>query len=360
MPSRARREPRGGADDVRAPFEIGGVTVVAGGQALVDLPVARLSNHTPVTLPVRVVHGHKDGPTLFVSAAVHGDEILGVEVIRRLLNTPGLKSLKGTLMCVPIVNVFGFLSKSRYLPDGRDLNRMFPGFPGGSLAAELAYLFMEQIAKRSDFGIDLHSGSNNRSNLPQLRVDLAGPNLQDLAEAFGAPVVVQSGLREGSLRKAAREAGLEVIVYEAGEALRLDELSVRGGVRGILHVMHELGMLGPRHANRSKHKPVFAKSSKWIRAPDGGIFRAHKRLGESIAAGDTIGGITNPYEGIDVPVVADAEGIIIGKTNVSVVNRADALFHVAKVARPGPAEGKIGEISNALGEDPIFDEDEIV
>jgi len=334
--------------------------IAAGTQALVDLPVARLSNHTPVTLPVRVIHGQKNGPTLFVSAALHGDEILGVEVIRRLINTPGLKALKGTLLCVPIVNVFGFLSKSRYLPDGRDLNRVFPGFPGGSLAAELAFLFMEEIAKRSDFGIDLHSGSNNRSNLPQLRVDLVSNELRELAETFGAPVIVQSSLREGSLRKAAREAGLEVIVYEAGEALRLDELSVRGGVRGILHVMHKLGMLGPRHANRSQHKPVFAKSSKWVRAPDGGIFRALKGLGESIAAGDTIGGITNPYEGTDIPVIAEVDGIIIGKTNVSVVNRADALFHIAKVPRPGPAQGKIDEIATALGEDPIFDEDEIV
>lgn len=334
--------------------------MAAGCQKLIDLPVAHLSNHTPVTLPVRVVHGRRDGPTLFVSAAVHGDEIQGVEIIRRLLNTPGLRSLRGTLLCVPIVNVFGFLAKSRYLPDGRDLNRMFPGFAGGSLAAELAHLFMEQIAKRSDLGIDLHSGSNNRSNLPQLRVDLVTPGLTALAEAFGAPVVVQSGLREGSLRKAAHEAGLEVIVYEAGEALRLDELSVRVGVRGIVHVMHHIGMLGLRHANRSKHKSVFAAASKWLRAPDGGIFRALKGLGDSIAPGDIIGGITNPYEGVDVPVLADVDGIIIGRTNVSVVNRADALFHVARVANAGPAQGQIGEISSAIGEDPIFDEDEIV
>ncbi|CFX08941.1 Succinylglutamate desuccinylase/aspartoacylase [Candidatus Filomicrobium marinum] len=345
---------------MRTPFKIGGASVTAGSQGLVDLPVAHLSNHTPVTLPIRVVHGRRDGPTLFVSAALHGDEILGVEIIRRLLNTPGLKSLQGTLLCVPIVNVFGFLSKSRYLPDGRDLNRMFPGYLHGSLAAQLAHLFMEQIARRSDFGIDLHSGSNNRANLPQLRVDVVTPELRDLAEAFGAPVILQSGLREGSLRKAAREAGLEVIVYEAGEALRLDEFSVRGGVRGILHVMHHLGMLGPKHANRQKHRSVFATSSKWIRAPDGGIFRALRGLGDSIAAGDIIGGITNPYEGTDVPVLAEVDGIIIGRTNVSVVNRADALFHVAKVAHPKPATGQIGGISDAIGEDPIFDEDEIV
>lgn len=344
----------------RAPFEIAGTSVKPGTHHFADLPVARLPNHVPVTLPVHVLHGRRDGPVMFVSAGIHGDEILGVEIIRRLLNTRGLTGINGTLICVPIVNVFGFLAKDRYLPDGRDLNRVFPGSESGSLAGQLAHLFMREVVLKSELGIDLHTGARQRANLPQLRGDFDKPELRELAERFGAPVVLQSTLREGSLRQAARSAGIEVLLYEAGEALRLDELSVRVGVKGILRVMRHIGMRTRTVAGGDGNRPVFSKSSSWVRAPEGGIFRAHKALGDSVNIGDILGIVTDPCEGKEFPVQAQFSGIIIGRVNISVVNRSDPLFHIARVARPLTAEGRIEQITEEIGGEPIFDEDEIV
>lgn len=345
---------------MRPSFQIAGTEVAAGTRQLVDIPVAKLPNHTPVTLPVQVLHGRRDGPTMFVSAGIHGDEIVGVEIIRRLLNTRGLKSLNGTLLCVPMVNIFGFLLQSRYLPDGRDLNRVFPGTNNGSLAGQLARLFMSEIVSRSDLGIDLHTGANNRTNLPQLRGDFENARARELADIFGAPVVLQSNLRPGSLRQAARDKKVEVLLYEAGEALRLDELCVRIGVKGILHIMQHIGMMKPAKSHKPTRAPVYAQSSSWLRAPEGGIFRAHKSLGDSVKKGDTLGVVSDPYESNDFPVIADFDGIIIGRTNIAVVNRADALFHIARIAKPTTAENRIGVISEEIGGDPIFDEDDIV
>ncbi len=326
---------------------------------MIDIPVARLSNNTPVTLPVHVIHGRRSGPTLFVSAAIHGDEILGVEVIRRLLNAKGIDSLKGTLLCIPIVNAFGFLAQTRYLPDRRDLNRVFPGSRNGSLAGQIAHLFLKEIVARSDFGIDLHTGSFNRANLPQIRADFADKDLKKLAESFAAPVILESTIRQGSLREAANSYGVGMLIYEAGEALRLDEIGVRAGARGIQNVMHTLGMLSTRFARNSKASPVFAQTSRWTRAPDAGLFRAFKTLGDSVEVGDILGLVTNPYEGIDTEVSAPIAGIIIGRINISVVNRADALFHIAEVERPGIAETRIESISSELENDRSIDEEEI-
>src|SRR6056297_451757 len=171
----------------RKPFEIGSATVAPGTRARVDIPVSTLSNHTPVNLSVEVVHGKRAGPVMFVSAAIHGDEVIGVEIMRRLLRAAPLNSMAGTLLAVPIVNTFGFLNHSRYLPDRRDLNRVFPGLSEGSMASQLAHIFMEQVVARSNVGIDLHSAAIHRSNLPQIRLTPGNARLEDLGRAFGAP-----------------------------------------------------------------------------------------------------------------------------------------------------------------------------
>ena len=344
---------------MRNDFRIGGVLVRPGSRALIDLPVAMLSNHTPVTLPVHVLHGRREGPVVFINAAIHGDEVIGIEIIRRLLSTK-LHGLRGTLLLVPIVNAFGFIAQTRYLPDRRDLNRCFPGSEKGSLAGQIAHLFLKEVVAKADLGIDLHTGAINRSNLPQLRGDFTTAKLRELAEAFGPPVILHSKLREGSLRHAACELGVNMLVYEAGEALRLDELSVRAGMRGILRVLYAMGMTNIKATPRRPISPVYSGSSRWTRADDGGLFSAYKTLGDSIAIGDVLGVVTNPYDGTAVEVKATHTGVIIGRTNISVVNSADALFHIAQVAQPVQAEDRIEEISDVLDGDPIFDDDEIV
>ena len=343
-----------------APFRIGEAAVEPGTQVVVDLPVSRLSNHTPVTLPVRVFHGRRDGPTLFVSGVIHGDEIIGVEIIRRLCRVAPLRRLRGTLLCIPIVNVFGFISHSRYLPDRRDLNRSFPGSPNGSLAGQLAHLFTNEIVARSNVGIDLHSAALNRTNLPQLRLDFGQGRCLELAKAFGVPVIINSLERPGSLRQTSKDHDVDVMTFEAGEALRFDEFAVRAGVRGILRVMKALGMISARSVADARHRPTLSEASSWTRAPESGILRTFKTSGESVTSGDLLGVIANPYEDIETEVRTTAPGLIIGRTNLPVVNQGDALFHIARVPSASHAERKVGAIEIELQGDPIFDEDEII
>ncbi len=326
------------------PFAIGDQLVKPGQRTCIDLPVPGLYTHTPLALPVHVLHGNTPGPTLFVSAAIHGDEINGVEVIRRLLKLSLLKSMKGTLLAVPVVNVFGFLHLSRYLPDRRDLNRSFPGSESGSGASRLANLFAREIIERSNYGIDLHTGAIHRANLPQIRANLEDETTLRLASAFGVPVMINSDIRDGSLRQYAAEKGVPTLLYEAGEALRFDEACIRGGVRGVLSVMREIGML--RRTPRGKGKPtdpVLAKRSAWVRAPISGVFRPTKDLGDRVHKGQAIGVIADPFGTDEVMVEANVNGLIIGHTRLPPVHEGDALVHIAQFHRPGIAEDAVEE-----------------
>lgn len=343
----------------RAPFKLGDTAISPGMRQTVDLPVSVLSDHTPVTMSVHVVHGRRPGPTLFVSAAVHGDEVMGVEVARRLLRAPQLGSLRGTLLVVPIVNAFGFLNHSRYLPDRRDLNRSFPGSETGSLASRLAHLFIREIVERSDFGIDLHSAALHRTNVPQIRVSPAKKETMKLANTFGAPVVITSNLREGSLRQCAEAAGVDVLLYEAGEALRFDELSARVGVAGILRVMRALGMVAAKGIPKASGTPAHASSSSWMRAPAGGLLRAFKASGDAVTMGETLGVISDPFGETEIEVKSLLSGIIVGRTNLPVVNEGDALFHIALPESSDP-ETAAAHVSAELKTEPLFDEDEII
>jgi predicted deacylase len=344
----------------RAPFEIGAHIVAAGRRQTVDLPVSVLSDHTPVTMSVHVIHGRQDGPTVFVSAGVHGDEVIGVEIVRRLLRVKNLGSLRGTLIVIPIVNAFGFINRSRYLPDRRDLNRTFPGSMEGSLASRLAHLFLTEIVQRCDLGIDLHSAAIHRTNLPQIRISPGSGRTAELAEVFGAPVILESPLRPGSLRSAAKDLDTEVLLFEAGEALRFDEMAVRAGVAGILRVIRYVGMIGGRGINKAKTPPQLCAFSKWLRAPAGGILRAFKANGDVVAEGDVLAAVSDPFGEKEKEVVATFDGIIIGRAVLPIVNEGDAVFHLAHVKSVSRAEGAIGDLTDQLSADPLFDEDEII
>ncbi len=340
----------------RAAFEFGGQQLQPGERRTIELPMSVLSNHVPVTLPVHVVHGRRSGPTLFLSAAIHGDEITGVEVVRRVLKVAALKRMAGTLLAVPIVNAFGFIGHSRYLPDRRDLNRVFPGSSQGSLASQLAHLFMTEVVRRSQYGIDLHSAAIHRSNLPQIRADLSDPATLELARIFAAPVVVHANLRDGSLRQAAREAGVVVLLYEAGEALRFHEIAIRTGVRGVLRVMSHLGMLR-RSPLKDIALPPRALSSYWVRAPIGGILQGRLRLGTAIADAERLGVITDPFGEVVEPIHARRGGLVIGMSKLPIVNRGDALYHIAQLARGGDYSVSVSELEQELESDPVLDGD---
>jgi predicted deacylase len=313
------------------PFRIGGVDVAPGEHASIALPVTNLYTRGEVTMPVRVVRGKKAGPVLFVSAAIHGDEINGVEIIHRLLASKSMAKLRGALIAVPVVNVFGFLSHSRYLPDRRDLNRSFPGSERGSLAARMARLFMDEVVAKSTHGIDLHTAAVHRRNLPQVRATLDQPGVLEMAESFEVPVIVNAELRDGSLRAAVHERGIPLIVYEGGEALRFGPMAIRVGYRGILGVMRKIGMLPKSEKAKKMQKPSMARSTSWVRAPESGVLRVRIGLGSHVSEREELGRIGDPFGGGEITVVSPVSGILIGMTQIPLVNEGDALFHIAQI-----------------------------
>lgn len=349
----AKAEPQARASG-RAPFVIGGENIAAGSRQIVDLPFSLLVNHTPITLPVEVIHGRRDGPCVFVSAALHGDELNGIEIIRRLLTLPNLEKLRGTLIAIPMVNAFGLIGHSRYLPDGRDLNRSFPGSARGSLAAQLADLFVREIVDQATHGIDLHTGAVNRPNLPQVRAHLADPEVKRLAKAFGAPVMINSPPRPGSLRETALARKIPILLYEAGEALRFDETAIRGGLDGILRVLNSLKMLPRRGVRSSRLKPVESHGSYWVRAPISGVLNSYYGLGAHIAAETVLASVADPFGQLREEVRARDGGIIIGQTLLGSVNQGDATFHVARV-RNAEAAAETVEAFNEYLADPVDD-----
>ena len=309
-------------------IEIAKETVAPGQLRRFELPVSRLATQTLVSLPVTIVNGIEPGPILWLSAAIHGDELNGVEIIAQILGRINPQKLRGTIIAVSIVNVFGFIEQSRYLPDRRDLNRSFPGSETGSLASRLANLFMREIVERSTHGIDLHTAAVHRINLPQIRANLEDEATYHCAQAFGAPLMMHSSTRNGSLRHAATKKSIPVLLYEAGEALRFDPLAIKVGVAGILGVMNYLEMYQDELA------PIVGTSlesrkSKWIRASCGGIFHLSVNLGDQVLKKQELGFITNAFGERRVPVRAKVGGIVISHIQNPLVNQGDAIIHIA-------------------------------
>lgn len=340
---------------MRAPITIGEMVFQPGEQGTVDLRVPDLYTHTGITLPVYVIHGKRPGPVLFLSGALHGDEINGVEIIRRILHRKSINRLNGTLLAVPVVNIYGFINKTRYLPDRRDLNRSFPGTDHGSLASRMANVILTEIVSKCTHGIDLHTAAIHRDNLPQIRAVLDDPETERMARSFIAPVILDTKIVAGSLRESAEEMKVAVIVYEAGEALRFDEVSIRAGVKGIISTMRALEML-PKLKSSKKMilEPMVARSSTWVRASQSGIVRAEKPLGARVTQGERLGVVSDPFGAKEEIISATADGIIIGRTNIPLVNEGEALFHIARFKSPDTAADKVGEFLNEL--DPATDE----
>ena len=316
------------------PLEVGGVYVKPGERRRLEIPVGRLPTGTDLSLPIVVVNGRKPGPTAWISAAVHGDEVNGVEIIGGVLDRIVPRDLAGCLITVPIVNVFGFNAQSRYLPDRRDLNRSFPGSERGSLAARVAYLFMQEVVRKCQYGIDLHTGSNHRTNLPQVRANLHDVQTQRLAEAFAAPVMLHAAAIDGSLRKAATDAGARTIVYEAGEPLRFDSAAIDLGRDGVLRVLAALGMLKSAPKKRGPHSALVAKTT-WVRALNSGILRLDARLGQNVVASQRLGMVADAFGEDATPLLAPEDGLVIGHTNNPLVQQGEAVLHLATMAPEG-------------------------
>ena len=344
-------------------LRINGEVISPGTRTTIGLPLPKLYTHTPISMPVHVIRGNKEGPRLFVCAALHGDELNGVEIIRRILQLSSLSRLRGTLIAIPAVNLYGLIHHSRYLPDRRDLNRSFPGSEKGSLSARIARTFMDAIVTQCTHGIDLHTGAIHRSNLPQIRANLLNEETRHMANAFGAPVILNSIERDGSLREAAMEAGVPLLLYEAGEALRFDEMSIRAGVKGVINIMRFLGMLPKTRKKRSVTEPVEARSSSWVRAPASGMLRILKPLGQKVRRGDLLGLVDDLYGEVVTRVEATFSGIIIGRTEIPLIHEGEALFHLARFEDLVEAEQQVegfqeknieGTVSELKDEPPVI------
>lgn len=309
--------------------EIGEQRIEPGQRVRFQLPVARLPTETWMSLPIEVVHGRQPGPTLCLTGAVHGDEIIGVEIIRQVLAGLTPEALAGAVIAAPIVNVFGFISQSRYLPDRRDLNRSFPGAPRGSLAARLAHQLMTDIVSHSTHGIDLHTGSNHRTNLPQIRANLRDRETRRCAEAFAAPVMMDAQIRDGSLRQAATASGIHVLLYEAGEPLRFDADAIQRGTHGVLRVMAALAMCDLPEELPPSVPSVEVYRTSWVRARRGGILRLEVGLGDRVEKGARLGTIGDAFGHDQVAFKAPFSGMVIGAATNPLVYQGDGILNLA-------------------------------
>jgi predicted deacylase len=348
-------------------FEIGGERVAPGSQADVSLTVTTMATGYDSHLAVRVIHGARPGPTVFVSAAIHGDEIVGTAIIQRLANMLSPEQLSGTLMLVPVANIFGFLNRTRYLPDRRDLNRSFPGNSSGSLAGQLAHVFFSEVVGRASLGIDIHTAAVHRYNLPQIRIASGNARLVELAMAFGAPVIIESKLRDGSLRSLAHEAGVEMLLMETGEALRFDRLSIETGVAGVQRVLAHMAMIEDAEGLPEIGIPARSNKTQWVRSPRGGVTHRMRKSGDAVKKGDLLAAVAGLVGEDPLEIVSPIDGIIIGHATLPVVHQGDALFHIAQVDHPERVGERIENFADAIyASEPegfaevLLDEDEVL
>ena len=313
---------------MRPAYNIAGSVVEPGTKSELELRPAQLPSGGWMSMPLIVIHGARPGPTVWLSAAIHGDEVAGVEVIHRVLGLVDPKSMAGTLLACPVVNVPGFASGDRYFPDRRDLNRSFPGSGRGSLTSRFAHALMKEVVSRCSVGIDLHTGSDHRKNFPQIRGDLNDPRTRELAAAFGAPVALHSRVRDGSLRDAAVRKGATVLVYEGGEAWRFDEAAISVGATGTLNVLRHLKMIEVG-AFDAAPETTFLQTSRWIRAPRSGVCRVLVELGDRVSKSQPIAVVSDAYGSSESQVRATAASLVIARLEQPIVHRGDALVHVA-------------------------------
>ena len=315
-----------------SPLTICHTQVHPGERITIGLPTPEIYTCAPVHMPIHILHGRRKGPTLVICAAMHGDEVNGIAIIQRLLALSLLKKLSGTLIMVPVVNIFGLIQSSRNLPDKRDLTGSFPGSNTGSYAARLAHLFSTEILAHATHCIDLHTGEPHRYRLPHIQTNLDHAVTQEMAECFGAPLAIHTSSKRGLLWQMGDEGFIPTLIYEGGEALRLDELTVRTGVKGIVRIMRYLGMIKDSKAKKPQNiQPLIARQIEEVWAPGSGLCRLHKRVGSHVQEGEVIGDISDPFGTVQsYQIKAPTQGLITSYNYLPLVNEGEPVFEIAK------------------------------
>ncbi len=306
-------------------------TEIKPGKTILKLDIAKLHTRTKIDVPIIIQRAKKEGPTLLLLAGIHGNELNGVEIVRRIVKDKYNKPQCGTIICIPIVNVFGFLNQERQFPDGRDLNRMFPGSAKGSLAARFAHTIMKEVVPHADYIIDFHTGGDQRFNYSQIRIDKKDQECLKLAKAFGAKFILDSKNRDKSLRQAAQELGKKVLLFEGGKSLHLDRKVTRTGIEGTIRVIHHLGLrnFSSEIAKMDTIDDQFLiSSSQWLRARHSGMYRKSLNLGAFVEKGQRLGSISDPFGDFERQVKASKSGFIICSNQSPLVNQGDALIHI--------------------------------
>jgi len=295
-----------------------------------NFDVANLHTSTSIDVPVIIERSKKPGPVVLFTAGIHGDEVNGVEIVRQLIAKGINKPVCGTIICIPIINVFGFINLKREFPDGRDLNRVFPGSKKGSLASRVAYKLINEIVLEADLIIDFHTGGANRFNTPQIRIAKNHPELEKLANTFGTSFILYSKNLKKSFRNTCNKLGKPMLLFEGGKSFHIDTNVTNKAVNGAKRVLNSLGMLNSRFkVSKPVKKPIYVISSRWQRARYSGMFRTTVKLGSNVDKGDILGHITDPYGKFNHAVKADVSGYIINVNESPIVYQGDALFHVS-------------------------------
>ena len=318
------------ADKITEPITILGEDVFPGETKEVNFDVANLHTASPIDVPVIISRSKKKGPTVLFTAGIHGDEVNGVEIIRQLI-AKGINQPKcGTIICMPVINIFGFINLKREFPDGRDLNRVFPGSTQGSLASRVANKLVKEIVPHADLIIDFHTGGSGRFNAPQLRYTKNKKELDTLAEIFGAPFVLYSKNLTKSFRATCAKLGKALLLFEGGKSFHIDDIVTNSGVNGSKRILKHLGMLKTVFkSTKPKKNCVFIESSKWQRAKYSGMFKAAIPVGSKVEKEDIIGNITDPYGKFNYFVRAQNSGYVINVNELPIVYQGDALFHIS-------------------------------
>lgn len=307
---------------------INGVRIRPGQSLYIEIAIARLPTHTLIDLPIFIKRAKEEGPVVLISGGIHGDEINGIVSVRRMLEEEVINPIKGTIIFIPLVNIYGFLSNSRTFPDGRDLNRSFPGSKKGSLASQIAFILSNEIIPLIDYGIDFHTGGRMLSNHPQIRVDYKDKKGLELAKAFGTHFILNSPHIEKSFRKEAYKNRKHILVYEGGESMRLDDYAMEEAILGTKRMLMYLGMIEGKLESKDT---IMVRESSWVRAKVSGIFTSSVRLGDEVKKGQVLAKISDPYGQLKIPIKATHNGFVVGLNNNPVVNAGDALVHVGRV-----------------------------
>lgn len=311
-------------------IELLGESIQPGESKTIDVEIAKLHTMTKLKIPVIIERSKVDGPTVLLSACLHGDEINGTEIVRQIIRKKINKPKRGTIICIPIINIFGFINQTREFPDKRDLNRVFPGSKNGSLASRFAHFLVTEIIPKVDYAIDFHAGGASRFNAPQIRIVPNNPELKELATIFNAPFTLYSKNIQGSFRNACTKLGVKMLLFEGGKSLDLNEMVTQEGIEGTLRFLKHLDMLNPKkELTAFGEKTIFIEKSNWIRANFSGMFHGLVKIGSFVKKGEVLAMISDPYGKVEHKVKAPNDGFIINVNDAAIVYQGDAVFHIS-------------------------------